>query len=63
LVDALQRAVGAVDAAGGRLIVVDALHERATKFYSHHGFIALPNIPVHLVMKSSVVAASPNIPA
>jgi len=62
LVDALQRAVGAVDAAGGRLIVVDALHERAAKFYSHHGFIALPNTPLRLVMKSSVAAASLKLP-
>jgi GNAT superfamily N-acetyltransferase len=58
LVDELQRAVGAVNAAGGRLIVVDALHERAAKFYSHHGFSALDTTPLRLVMKSSVAAAS-----
>ena len=58
LIDALSRAVNAINAAGGRLIVVDALHERAAAFYSHHGFIALPHTPLRLVMKSSAAAAS-----
>lgn len=56
--DALNHAVAATNAAGGRLIVVDALHERAAAFYSHHGFTALPNTPLRLVMKSSAAAAS-----
>ena len=62
LVDSLQRAVSAVNAAGGRLIVVDTLHERATNFYSQHGFTALPTTPLRLVMKSPVAAASLNLP-
>ena len=35
LVDALRRIVGAADSAGGRLIVVDAIDERAA-FYERH---------------------------
>lgn len=62
LVDSLQRAVSAVNAAGGRFIVVDALHERAANFYSQHGFTALPTTPLRLVMKSSVAAASLKLP-
>lgn len=58
LVDALSRSVNAVNVAGGRFIVVDALHEHAAKFYLHHGFTALPATPLRLVMKSSVAAAS-----
>lgn len=58
LIDALSRAVNAINAAGGRLIVVDALHEQAARFYSHHGFIALPGNPLRLVMKSSDAQAS-----
>lgn len=38
LVDALWRAVAAVVAAGGRLLVVDAIDQRAASFYEHHGF-------------------------
>lgn len=58
LEDALSNAVAATNAAGGRLIVVDALHEQAAMFYSHHGFTALPITPLRLVMKSSAAAAS-----
>lgn len=58
LIDALSRAVKAINAAGGRLIVVDALHERAATFYLHHGFTALPSSPLRLMMKSSVAVAS-----
>lgn len=58
LIDALGRALNAINAAGGRLIVVDALHERAAMFYSHFGFTALPSTPLRLVMKSSSAEAS-----
>jgi len=58
LIDALSRAVNAINAVGGRLIVVDALHEQAAGFYAHHGFIALPDNPLRLVMKSSDAQAS-----
>lgn len=52
LVDALSRCVAAVDAAGGRLIVVDAIDDRAMRFYQHYGFKTTPK-PHRLVMKAS----------
>jgi len=38
LFDALQTIVAASSVAGGRLIIVDALHEQAIRFYEHFGF-------------------------
>lgn len=38
LLDALERIVGAAAIAGGRLIAVDAIDERARAFYAHHDF-------------------------
>lgn len=58
LLDALIRAVNAVNVAGGRFIVVDAIHEHAAKFYLRHGFAALPATSLRLVMKSSDAQAS-----
>jgi len=40
LADALRMAVVAGEAAAARLVVVDAIDERAAQFYRHHGFIA-----------------------
>ena len=57
LVDALGRAVAAVEAAGGRFIVVDAIDDDALGFYSHHGFAPTPT-PYRLVMKASDARAS-----
>jgi GNAT superfamily N-acetyltransferase len=58
LVDALSRAVAAVAAAGGRLLVVDAIDQRAASFYAHHGFRRLPGATVRLAMKASDAARS-----
>ena len=58
LVDALSRAVKAVDAAGGRLIVVDAIDEEAARFYEHHGFDRVPGESLRLVMKASSARVS-----
>ncbi|MCD4536309.1 hypothetical protein LRP67_19630 [Nocardioides sp. cx-169] len=41
LLDALQTVVAAAHAAGGRLVVVDAVHERALSFYERYGFIRI----------------------
>jgi len=41
LYDALQTIIAAADVAGGRLIIVDALHDRALHFYEHYGFIRI----------------------
>ncbi len=50
LVDAVGRAVDAVRIAGGRFIVVDALHERAAAFYLRFGFLEISQVPLRLVM-------------
>ena len=42
LVDALGRIVGAVEIAGGRYIVVDAINDDAIDFYQHFGFTQSP---------------------
>lgn len=62
LVDAVGRAVDAVRVAGGRLIVIDALHERAAGFYTHFGFVALAASPRRLLMKASDAATSLGLP-
>jgi len=58
LVDALSRAVAAVEMTRGRLIVVDAIDEAAADFYEHHGFQPVPGPAPRLVMRSSVPKAS-----
>jgi GNAT superfamily N-acetyltransferase len=62
LVDALGRAVDAVRLAGGRFIVVDALHERAAAFYVRFGFQKVPEMPLRLVMRASDAAAALGLP-
>jgi GNAT superfamily N-acetyltransferase len=58
LLSALERVVSAIEIAGGRLIVVDAIDERARRFYEHHGFRAAPSRPGRLFRKASDVAAA-----
>lgn len=58
LVDAVGRAVAAVDLAGGLLIVVDAIDEAASAFYQHYGFQRVPGPIPRLVMRSSIAKAS-----
>ncbi len=58
LVDAIGRAVDATRVAGGRFIVIDALHATAVAFYAHHGFAQTSNNPLRLVMKASDAATS-----
>jgi GNAT superfamily N-acetyltransferase len=58
LVDALSRAVTAVELTGGRLIVVDAIDQAASNFYEHHGFQPVPGPAPRLVMRSSVAKAN-----
>ena len=56
----LLRALGtmlvAARAAGGKVAVVDAMDERAARFYLHHDFQALPSNPNRLVQKLSTIA-------
>jgi GNAT superfamily N-acetyltransferase len=58
LAEALRRAVAASDAAAARLVVVDAVDERAAGFYRSHGFIDLPENPLRLYRKVSDVRHS-----
>lgn len=58
LLDALHRATDAIEIAGGRLIVLDAIDEPARRFYEHHGFRAAPSRPARLFRKASDVAAT-----
>jgi len=56
--DGASRAVTASESVGARLLLVDALHDRAAGFYEHLGFSRLPRDPFRLVRKMSDVAAS-----
>lgn len=58
LLDALTRATDAIEIAGGRLIVVDAIDEPAQRFYEHHGFHSAPSRPARLFRKASDVAVT-----
>jgi GNAT superfamily N-acetyltransferase len=51
LVDAVGRMVGAAEAYGGRLIVVDAIDENAATFYRRHDFVPVKGNPHRLVLK------------
>jgi len=51
LVDALSRAASAVEAGGGRLVVVDALDDAAASFYRHCDFTPVQGNPRRLVLK------------
>ena len=53
LIDALSRAVRAIDEAGGRFIVVDAIDDEAHSFYEHFGFEPVPGLGSRLIMRST----------
>jgi GNAT superfamily N-acetyltransferase len=56
LVRALATILEAARAAGGKVVVVDAIDEGAAAFYRHHDFEVLPSRPDRLVMKLSTAA-------
>lgn len=56
LVRALERIVEVAKQAGGKLVVVDAVDDRAAAFYEHHDFERLDGDPLRLVLKISSVA-------
>ncbi|HMK96596.1 MAG TPA: GNAT family N-acetyltransferase [Acidimicrobiales bacterium] len=59
LVDALSRAVRAVEVVSGRYVVVDAIDQQAVTFYRRYGFRQLPPpSAMRLIMKSSDASAS-----
>jgi GNAT superfamily N-acetyltransferase len=53
--DALERALLAAAQVGARFVVVDALHEKAAGFYTHHGFTRIPDT-MRLIQKMSSIA-------
>jgi len=58
LAEALRLAVIASDAAAARLVVVDAIDERAADFYRKHGFVEVPENPLRLYRKVSDIRRS-----
>ena len=56
--DALSRSLAASEIAAARLVVVDAIHDSAARFYEHHGFVRVPGTPHRLVQKLSDIAAA-----
>lgn len=56
--DALTRACSAADIAAARVVVVDAINERAALFYRHHGFVPVPDNPHRLVQKIADIKAA-----
>ena len=58
LAEALRKAVVAGEAVAARLVVVDAIDERAAQFYLHHGFIAAPEHPWRLYRRMKDIRAS-----
>jgi GNAT superfamily N-acetyltransferase len=58
LIDALELIVVSARRVGGRLIVVDAIDDRAKAFYEHHGFERLPDREDRLVQKLSRIAVT-----
>lgn len=56
LVHALTTIIAAARAAGGRLVVVDAVDENAASFYCAHDFQPSPVDPRRLIMKLSTAA-------
>lgn len=61
LVGALDMMLTAIRIGGGRVIVVEAIDQRAQDFYEHFGFRVTPAHPRRLVMKASTAAASLSI--
>ena len=58
LAEALRRAVAASDVAAARLVVVDAIDDRAAAFYRRRGFIDVPENPRRLFRKMSDIRRS-----
>lgn len=61
LAGAIETTLAAIRVGGGRVIVVDAIDDRAASFYEHFGFRAIPANLDRFVMKSSTAAASLSI--
>lgn len=62
LIVALTTIIEAARAAGGKLVVVDAIDEAAAEFYKRHDFIPVPHNQLRLVQKLSTIAAVLGVP-
>ena len=62
LIKALETIVEAARAAGGKIVVVDAIDENARTFYEHHDFEVTPDDPSRLVKKLSTIAKALELP-
>lgn len=58
LAEALRKATTAGEAAAARLVVVDAIDQPAAQFYTHHGFVAVPEHPLRLYRRMKDIRAS-----
>lgn len=58
LYDALEVVVQAAEVAGGRIVVVDAIDDKAVSFYARHGFQPVKHNPHRLVMKMATLRAT-----
>jgi GNAT superfamily N-acetyltransferase len=57
LLDALETVAAAANVGGGRLVVVDAIDERAHRFYAHYGFTPIAG-GMRLFARIDAVSAS-----
>jgi GNAT superfamily N-acetyltransferase len=62
MVRALTHIVRTARAAGGKVVVVDAVDKKAASFYEHHNFVPTPRDPLRLVMKLSTAAKELELP-
>ncbi len=58
LTEALRKTLAAGESAAARLLVVDAIDERAAEFYRHYGFITAPDYPLRLYRRIKDIRAS-----
>ena len=58
LAEALRKAAAAGEAAAARLVVVDAIDERAARFYARHGFLPAPEHALRLYRRMKDVRLS-----
>jgi GNAT superfamily N-acetyltransferase len=58
LAEALRKAVAAGEAAAARLVVVDAIDERAAAFYRRYGFVPAQDHPMRLYRRMRDIRAS-----
>jgi predicted N-acetyltransferase YhbS len=58
LAEALRKAVAAGEVAAARIIVVDAVDDRAAAFYQRYGFIGTPENPLRFYRRMKDVRAS-----